>query len=225
MPFQKTKLVVKGLLILGAVLLACRFLWAWQTVKRIAGTVKRHREMGFGPLGERDRLGAAVDRKIDVEEWFPRGVFDVALRPVEEFEVFYFEGLHGDLGRELQRFPHLKKVSIFENMDGQPSETEWQKLIGWIRQMPDLEELDIGGERLTDAALASIAGHPLLRVLTVDQGRLTRRSLATFQSLPMLRQLSIDDNYQANLVELPLELDDIQIAMPAVSVTYDGPQD
>lgn len=225
MAVQKTKRALKGLLILGVVLLACRCFWAWQTVARIAGTVERHTEMGFGPLGEPDRFGRSVCQTIDVEEWFPRGVFDVVLRPVREFEIYYFEHLRGDLGKELQRFPHLKKVSIYDNMDGQPSESEWQRLLGWIRQMPDLEELDIGGDRLTDAALASLAGHPRLRMLTVDYSRLTKRSLATFQSLHGLRQLSISDNYQPNFVLLPLELDDIQGALPAVSVTYDGPRD
>ncbi len=219
MPFQKTKLAVKGLLIFGTVLLAGRCFWAWQTVTHIAATVECPLRMEFGPLGEAGLLGRAVRKHVRVDRWFPSSLFDVAFLPVRECEISSFRRMPGDLGSELRAFQHLKKIHI-GGSGSEVSEADWQRLISRIRQAPELVEFELYGDQITDAAIAHLEGHPRLQTLTIMEGRLTAGSLKTFRSLPKLRGLYIFGNAARSDVATTLSSEDLTGAMPNVRIEY-----
>ena len=220
MPFQKTKLVVKGLLVVSVALLVSRFFWAWRTATLIAATVEHPVRMEFGPLGEADRLGQAVRKHIHVERWLPSSVFDLAFLPVRECKISSFGRMPGDLGRELEAFPRLQKIHIADRGGKETSESDWQRLLSRIRQFPELVELEVSGDQISDVALAPLNGHQRLRTLTIMGARLATDSLITFQSMPKLRQLYIFRNAGVGEVASPLYSEDLKRVLPNVTIEY-----
>lgn len=152
------------------VLVVARFAWAFVIVRSLSSTVARSVEIGFGPVGQSDRLGHLVIDHFDLPDWLHRGTFDVAFRPVSEFEIYYFADLRGDLGAELLRFSGLRRVTIIASDHVGPTESEWTLICTRLRTLPRLEELEIGGPDLTQLAIQPLSGHPRLRKLTIARG-------------------------------------------------------
>lgn len=169
-----------------------RIIWATATVGHITSTVARSKEIGFGPIDEPDRLGHWIHRHVELPNWLHRAVFDVAFRRVREFELYYPERLTGDLGTELLRLPELRRVRIDCNDFDEPTEAQWTHLCSRLRELPKLEELELAGLRLSDAAIRPLSGHPRLRVVIVSQSCLTPNCTETFASLPKLEWLSLE---------------------------------
>jgi hypothetical protein len=143
--------------------------------------------------------------------------------PIEEVTVYDFKGLCGDLGAALARFPKLRRVELYcgEELSG-PTEADWAQLCTRMQSFPHLEEVELGGAWMTDAAIAPLAGNPHLRKITISCGRLTAKCANTFASIPHLAELAIEDqSYGGNT--WPWEEDDkeaIRSALPAVSITF-----
>jgi hypothetical protein len=111
---------------------------------------------------------------------------------IEEIHIYYFEAFRGDLGAVLARFPKLRRLTVFENDPDLPTELEWTALCARFREFSNLEEVELGGDLLTDAAIAPLAGHPQLRSVTITCGRLTDGCAKTFASMPRLSKLHIE---------------------------------
>lgn len=101
-------------------------------------------------------------------------------------------GFRGDLGAALARFPDLRGVYIADLGQSQPSEADWKLLFTRLRALPDLEEVALRGNMITDAALAPLSGHPGIKYLTLNYGNLTDKSIQTFASMPNLRELEFE---------------------------------
>jgi hypothetical protein len=112
--------------------------------------------------------------------------------PIEQIDVYYFEKFHGDLGAALARFPVLRRVTVFDDEEDGPTESEWTLLCTRLRALPQLETLRLGGDYLTNESIAPLAGHPQLRSIIIREGRLTAACAKTFASIPHLSQLHIE---------------------------------
>jgi hypothetical protein len=112
---------------------------------------------------------------------------------IHEIEIIDPEGFRGDPGAALERFPSLRRVTIFDcgNNEG-PTEVQWQLLCERLRSLPELEELDIAGRFLSDASVGPLAGHPTLRTVRIRCSRLTPECAKTFRSMPRLTALYIN---------------------------------
>ena len=165
-PPKRTAVIIVSAL---AIVIVARCVWAFTVVHSVASTVKRSVEIGFGPVGQPDRIGHWVSDHIDLPAWLHRGTFDVALRPVTEFEVWYFAGLRGDLGAEIRRFSGLRRVTII--VDYGPTESDWTLICTRLKTLPRLEELWIGSPDLTERGLQPLVGHPRLRTIVIAKGR------------------------------------------------------
>lgn len=138
---------------------------------------------------------------------------------IEEINVYYFQKFHGDLGAAFARFSHLRRVAVEENEQNLPTVAEWTHLCTRLRELPNLESIEIGGAWITDAALAPLAGHPHLRSLTITHGRLTEACTETFATIPNLATLHIEDQIYEGEAWLPFEKRAaIIVALPGVTV-------
>src|SRR5690606_32432855 len=105
----------------------------------------------------------------------------------------YHEGIRGDLGAALLRFPELKKLTVYEN-DSNPA--DYKLLCQRIRRLPDLEEVELGGQQLTSDGLAELAGHPKLSRLNISLGGLLIADvLTTLNELPALKVFELGNVY------------------------------
>ena len=143
--------------------------------------------------------------------------------PIEFIGIYYPENIRGDLGATLRRFPHLRRFTFFENEDDFPTEADMTLLCTRLRSLPKLEEIELGGGQLTDAALAQLAGHPGLRTVEISFSQLTPACAATFATMPRLTSLIIGQVIPAN--PGPLELsekdkDAIRTALPHVKIEF-----
>lgn len=112
--------------------------------------------------------------------------------PMRDIHIFYPETFRGGaLGTALCRFPKLRRVSVVET-DAGPTESDWTLLATHLRELPDLETIELCGYTLTDAAIAPLAGHPKLRSIHFNGGRLTMECVKTLASLPSLATLHIE---------------------------------
>src|SRR5204862_6364930 len=66
----------------------------------------------------------------------------------------YAEDITGDLGATLWRFPQLRSFIYDDNEDPLPAEATWIRLCTWIRAMPKLDQIELGGGQLTDASIS-----------------------------------------------------------------------
>ena len=136
--------------------------------------------------------------------------------PIQEIDVYYFEAFHGDLGAAFARFPSLRRVEVFDNF---PTEPEWTHLCAKLRELPRLEEIELGGAWITDAAIAPLAGHPNLRTVTIEYGRLTDGCTKTFATMPRLSKLRIGEQiYPGDAWLSPEQTAAMTAALPSVTV-------
>jgi len=141
--------------------------------------------------------------------------------PIREVHVFYCEAFTGDLGAALQRFPGLRRVTVSENEPDVPTEADWKLLCMRLRSLPQLEEVELGGAWITDAAIAPLAGHPKLRSINISYGRLTSACAKTFAGIPRLTKLQFEEQIYAGDAWLtPEGQSAMNAALPAVSITY-----
>ncbi len=141
--------------------------------------------------------------------------------PIEEINVYTFEAFHGDLGAAFARFPHLRRVTVTDNEHDLPTEAEWTKLCTRLRALPNLESIELGGGRLTDAAISPLAGHPHLRSLSITIGRHTEACTKTLANIPYLNTFHF--GYQFFDVKdtlTPEERAAIIAALPGVSIKF-----
>lgn len=129
--------------------------------------------------------------------------------PIEFVGIYYPEGFHGDeLGAALARFEYLRRLAIFENEDSVPTEADWTTLCARLRTLPHLEEIELGGAQITDAALSRLAGHPGLRVVEISYSRVTPKVGAVFATMPHLLELRFGDHISAGDLEFTQEEQD-----------------
>ena len=140
--------------------------------------------------------------------------------PIEVIDIGYPEGFRGDeLGAALARFPKLRRFCVMETDDPGPSEAEWTLLCRGLRALPQLEDIELGGAWLTDAAIAPLAGHPNLRDVTIQVGRLGPECTKTFATLPRLSRLLIgEQRYEGDTWLSPEEEKAMRAALPGVTV-------
>jgi hypothetical protein len=151
-------------------------------------------------------------------------------RPIEVIKIGYPEGFHGDdLGGALARFPKLRTFEVFENEEDVPKEADWIKLCARLLRLPELETIDLGGNQLTDRAIAELAGHPGLRVVSISNCRLTTACTETFATMPALKELYLDkglpdDPSKAEPWEFTQkDRDTVTAALPKVRVEFGSP--
>jgi hypothetical protein len=83
-----------------------------------------------------------------------------------------------------------------------------------LRSLPELEELDLGGGSLTDAAVSPLAGHSALRTVRVRVSRLTPECAKTFRTMPNLTAIYL--NTTTDLT--PADLAGWSAALPGVVI-------
>ena len=132
--------------------------------------------------------------------------------------IFIMEPDHitGDLGAALLRLPSLQQLII--RADGDiPTEAEWTRLCTRLRLLPELEDLEIDGDSITDATIAKLAGHPRLRTIHFESSQLTPGSLKTLMSFPNLRDLTILTSSHFT----PEDVKAFKAALPSVKIEID----
>lgn len=155
------------------------------------------------------------NREYIYQERF-RGLFR---DPIEFIGIYYAEDITDDLGAALWRFPQLRRFIYDDNEDPLPAEATWIRLCTWIRAMPKLDQIELGGGQLTDAAIAPLAGHPGLRKISINYGHLSWRCVATFATMPNLKKLYIEPQITGDNVGFSYsEIDAIMTALPNVDV-------
>jgi hypothetical protein len=181
---------------------------------------------GSSPLGP---TGGPKGRNIDS---IYRDQFRSLFRgPLESIHIYYPEGFRGDdLGAALARFPKLRDFGVFENDSGRPTEADWIKLCARLRRLSDMEKLNMGGEELTDSAIAELSGHPGLRVISISYCFLTTRCATTFATMPNLTELNLEKPlpHDASAIE-PWEFsqkdrENMTAALPKVRVGFSASQ-
>ena len=141
---------------------------------------------------------------------------------IQEIRIRSFEAFSGDLGSEFARFPDLRRVIVEEPGGYLPTESEWTHLCARLRELPHLEEIELGGMWVTDAAIAPLAGHPNLRSIYIKYGRLTDGCTKTFASIPHLSKLKIGFQSDEEGETLSRQIKAaIRAALPAVEVEFD----
>lgn len=140
--------------------------------------------------------------------------------PIEEIHIGYPESFRGDLGAALARFPRLRRFSIIENEDSGPTEADWTLLCARLRTLPNLEEIELGGSWITDAAITPLSGHPTLRSITISEGRLTSECAKTFTAIPLLAALHFEgQRYTGDTWLSPEAEKTLRASLPTVTVT------
>jgi hypothetical protein len=237
-----------GLSLSAAVLLVLLFLSIQRImdVAAVQNSVRRDFEIGFGQSDSirppvlpkllddaaesiltrlfKDRLSYNRDwpphstvRQIIYQERF-RALFR---GPIRELHVYYCEAFTGDLGAALSRFPNLRSVTVFENEPDVPTEADMALLCKRLRTFPHLEELELGGSWVTDAAIAPLAGHPKLKSVTISYGRLTAGCVKTFSSIPHLTELHIGEQIYDGAAWLsPEDQRAMSAALPGVTIEF-----
>jgi hypothetical protein len=113
--------------------------------------------------------------------------------PMHDIHIYYPESIDGDaLGKALARFPSLRNFTVEETGADRSKEADWKSLCRRLRLMPQLEVVELGGDRLADAAIEGLQGHPRIRSVTIVDGRLTGKCADIFASLPQLKYLHIE---------------------------------
>ncbi len=140
--------------------------------------------------------------------------------PIDEVHIYYCEGFRSDVGEALGNFPHLRRVTVYSNEpEDIPTEAEWALLCTRLRAMPEIEEIELGGRLISDAALAPLAGHPGLRKVEISYGRVTAAGCAkTFGSMPRLTRFELGEIMYDDVWASPEEQAKMSAAMPAVSI-------
>jgi hypothetical protein len=144
--------------------------------------------------------------------------------PIEEIIIGYPEKFRGDaLGAALARFPRLRYFCVEELDEKGLTESDWTLLCRRLRDLPQLEEVELGGPTLTNAALAPLAGHPKLRIVTIQDGRFTHECARTFSAIPHLTKLSIEgQSSEGNTWLAPDDEKTMRARLPGVFLEVSG---
>ncbi|QIF02659.1 hypothetical protein [Roseimicrobium sp. ORNL1] len=194
-----------------AVILLCGAVAAWRyhRVAAVQDTLRRDYEIAFGdgqrPFLMPEILDEALQKYLAGKSgtWkrynsdiiYGERIRAILRGDIPEIHIYYHEGFRNELGAALLRFPELKKLTLHENS---PHSGDYKLLCESIRRLPKLEELELGGDQLSDDAIASLAGHPKLKKLNVSRsGFLTPDVLRTLKSLPKLNELHVEQIYGA----------------------------
>ena len=161
----------------------------------------------------------ARNRNVIYQERY-RAFFRV---PIREVHIHFMEGLRGDLGAALARFPGLRRVTVEDVFAKVPTEAEWRLLCTHLRSLPDLEEVELGGTWITDASIAPLSGHPRLEKVTIGYGPITLKCAETFARMPRLTKLEfgwiIIDGDESKTRESQKAM---SASMPGVSIKFPG---
>jgi hypothetical protein len=140
--------------------------------------------------------------------------------PLRDVHIYYPEAFQGDkLGAALLRLPELRHLTVKEVDPSRPTEADWKLLFTRLRSAPNLETLDIGGDRITEDALTPLAGHPHLQSITIEYSRLTPACARLFSSMPRLKLLHIDETvYDGDSWLTPAQAQAMAAALPGVTL-------
>ena len=143
---------------------------------------------------------------------------------IEEIDIYDPLSFRGDVGEALLRFKELKRVAVL-SAGSLPSEADYKLLCQRLRELPNLEELSLAGEQITDDALAPLSGHPKLRMLDISFSvRLTGDVLQIFRKLPALESLDVGVNGPNEEVwKSPALHARFREALPGVTLTLPPP--
>jgi len=156
--------------------------------KAMPASVDDSAQSVFQEIAERLGRGGWVKENRDTI-WHER--FRALFRGrIEEIHIYYPGEFRGDLGIALQRFPHLRRLGIWATSG--LTEAQWKRFFKGLRELPELEEVEFGGQQVTDAALAPLSGHSRLRVLSVLESALTSKCARTLSELPNLKEVRFD---------------------------------
>jgi len=207
---KSAKIWMGAFLLLMGTIFALVEIQRWYDVAAVQDVVERNWEITFGAkqrpallpesidtaiynylVGKYDHESGVGARHTELQGYILHERFRALFRrPIQNIEIRYPEGIRGDVGAALQRFPALQRVTLEES--GGMSESEFKVLCRRLRQLANLEELTLIAMPATDAALAEFAGHRRLRSITIVGGAFTIASATTFASMPALRQLELD---------------------------------
>jgi hypothetical protein len=169
-----------------------------------------------------DGSGPAV--KFNRDDIHLERFYGMFRNPIDFIGIYYPEHFRAnELGAALARFPHLRKFEIVENEQLGPTEADWTSLCVHLRALPKLEEIELGGYNLTDAALAPLAGHPGLQRIMITFGDITPACTGTFTRIPHLRVISLGTRYGDAMFFKQGERDAITQALPGVKLEFPVP--
>jgi hypothetical protein len=112
--------------------------------------------------------------------------------PIRGITIYEPHLARGDVGAALLRFPHLRQVSIGDAHSFK--ESDWTLLCRRLRVLPELEEVELEGNEVTDASIVPLSGHPRLRKITIEAYQLTPNCLKTLTTLPSLTDVTIEES-------------------------------
>lgn len=235
-PRKRSRLLVFATFVV--LLLCCVPLgWRYYRVAAVQNALNRDYEIIFGSAERPAAMPKVLDDNLQKFLKDKRGTWN-RMNPdiiygervramfrgnVTEIQIYYHEGIRGDLGAALLRFPDLKKLTVFET---DSHLADYKLLCQRIRQLPDLEEIELGGSQLTSDDIAPLAGHPKLRELIISNGGLlTTDVLDTLKDLPALKVLRVEGIYGFGEKEWasPALLARFRAALPGVAVKLPEP--
>ena len=128
-----------------------------------------------------------------------------ALRELHLEGIFRHEGTlfapanRGKGSAALPQYEHLEKLVFLGSWT---NEEEWNAFLGSLAQCPNLQELELSDDTLTNEALQALANAPKLRKLSIC-GQLDPDCAATLRMLPALRELSIASTLEKQAALVP----------------------
>lgn len=106
-------------------------------------------------------------------------------------------GVGRDVKSALARFPDTKYVHV-TTISRAPSEADWAYLCAGLRELPELEILDLSVHGLTAHAITPLAGHPALMSVSLDLVKFDTECLETLASMPRLTEVNVRDSMTTN---------------------------
>jgi len=223
---MRRKYLIKAAILLSLALLVffwVRITWAAGVIKRVKGCVYRPDEMAFTFQSQPGDLRVKAAAYIPDFDVFYDELLPLLFKPVTEFEIFYFEGFYGDLGAELAQFKHLRRLAVCENLAEYPTEPEWKQFCTHLRTLDHLEELQIGGQNLSDAALQPLSGHAALKRLRISMGPgITPGIVECVRTMPSLEELVFEQPSAVRAWYEPGTQERFKAALPRVKVIFPG---
>jgi hypothetical protein len=223
---------------LAVLLLICvPFGWRYYRVAAVQDALVRDYEITFGSGERPSAMPKVLDENLEKFLVGKRGIWN-RVNPdiiygervramfrgnITEIHIYYHEGFRGDLGAALLRFPELKKLTVSET---DSHLADYKLLCLRIRELPELEEMELGGAHITSDALLPLAGHPKLRKLNISYSvLLTTDVLETLEELPALKILEVGKIHGPDEKEWesPALLARFREALPGVTVTLPEP--
>lgn len=211
---NKVQMVRRTALILGIMLVACAVVSRvirWSEVAALQNSLQRDWEITFNVNAKPQYLPAFLDELADQllakayeasrgkrnRDSVYHDRFQSLFRgPIRKLEIYYPEDLYADFGAAISRFRQLGSLTIFENDGDRPSKEHWKAAFHAITQLPNLRELEIGGDRITSETLLALAGAPKLKKLSITYAKLNPGFMAVLPPLPALTELHVEDIYR-----------------------------